>query len=99
MDVHACSRFSPGCLVVGLIYIERLRRSAGAMLLAETWQPILVTALILAQKVWEDRSSMNIDFTRLCPALTLQQLNTLERCVAIAAATSSFERRASAQPP
>ena len=74
-DVHALSHFSPGCLVVALIYIERLRRGAGALLLASTWQPTLLISIIVAQKVWEDRSYMNVDFTRLCPSLTLQQLN------------------------
>ena len=78
-DVHALSHFSPGCLVVALIYIERLRRGAGALLLASTWQPTLLISIIVAQKVWEDRTYMNVDFTRLCPSLTLQQLNTLER--------------------
>lgn len=78
-DIHALSRFSPGCLVVALIYIERLRRGAGALLLASTWQPTLLLAIIVAQKVWEDKPHLNVDFTRLCPALTLRQLNRLER--------------------
>ena len=77
--VHEHSRFSPGCLVVALIYIERLRRSAGALLLASTWQPTLLIAIIVAQKVWEDKPHLLVDFTPLCPALTLQQLNELER--------------------
>ena len=78
-DVHALARFTPGVLVVALIYIERLRRTTGALLLASTWQPILLIALIIAQKVWEDRSHLNVDFTLLCPTLNLKQLNALER--------------------
>mmetsp|Transcript_56687 Transcript_56687/g.93738 ORF Transcript_56687/g.93738 Transcript_56687/m.93738 type:complete len:381 (+) Transcript_56687:219-1361(+) len=84
-DIRSClqamcelARFSPCCLVVAVIYIERLRRKVGAQLLASTWQPTLLIATILAQKVWEDRRLMNTDFTRLCPALTLQHLNQLE---------------------
>ena len=78
-DVHAIANFSPGCLVVALIYIERLRRLSGAMLLASTWQPTLLISILVAQKVWEDRAHLNVDFTPLCPELTLQGLNALER--------------------
>jgi len=79
MMLHSLSRFTPGCLVVALIYIERLRRGAGAQLLASTWQPTLLIAIIVAQKVWEDKPHMMVDYTQLCQALTLQQLNSLER--------------------
>ena len=47
--------------------------------MASTWQPTLLTAIIVAQKVWEDQRYLNVDFTKLCPALTLQQLNQLEK--------------------
>jgi hypothetical protein len=77
--VHRLARFAPGCLVVALIYIERLRRGVGAMMTASTWQPTLLIAIIVAMKVWEDRPHMNVDFTGLCPELTLQQINKLER--------------------
>ena len=67
-------RGSPGVLVVAMIYIERLRRRVGAELLASTWQPTLLIAIIVAQKVWEDKRYMNVDFTTLCPALTYAAL-------------------------
>ena len=63
-----------------MIYIERLRRRVGAELLASTWQPTLLIATIVAQKVWEDKRYMNVDFTPLCRALTLHQLNNIEVC-------------------
>ena len=78
-DLHALARFTPGCLVVALIYMERLRRGTGALLLASTWQPIVLISIIVAQKVWEDRAHLNVDFTQLCPNLTIQQLNSIER--------------------
>ena len=40
-DLHGIAHFTPGCLVVALIYMERLRRVSGALLLASTWQPTL----------------------------------------------------------
>lgn len=59
-DVHGTSNFSPGCLVVALIYIERLRRCSGAMLLASTWQPTLLISILVAQKVYA-RSALNAE--------------------------------------
>ena len=53
-QVHALMRMHPGCLVVAMIYIERLRRGTHSDLLVSTWQPTLFAAVILAQKVWED---------------------------------------------
>ena len=54
-NLHQLAGFSPGCLVVSLIYIERLRRSSGAQMLASTWQPMLLIAVIVAQKVRTQR--------------------------------------------
>ena len=64
---------------MALIYIERLRRVSGVMLLASTWQPTLLIAILVAQKVCDDRSHLNLDFTAICPELTLPGLNRLER--------------------
>ena len=73
------ARFSPGCLVVAMIYIQRLRRRVGAELMASTWQPTLLVSIVVAQKVWEDQRYLNVDWSKLCPLLTLQQLNQLEK--------------------
>ena len=39
------------CLIVSLVYIERLIAVSGCPLLVTSWRPILLSALILAQKV------------------------------------------------
>eukprot|EP00325_Prymnesiales_sp_UTEX-LB-985_P003323 CAMPEP_0174701272 /NCGR_PEP_ID=MMETSP1094-20130205/5962_1 /TAXON_ID=156173 /ORGANISM="Chrysochromulina brevifilum, Strain UTEX LB 985" /LENGTH=546 /DNA_ID=CAMNT_0015898887 /DNA_START=51 /DNA_END=1691 /DNA_ORIENTATION=+ len=80
-EMHALTRFTPGCLVVSMIYVERLRRTKGAQLLSSTWQPTIFAALLLAQKVWEDEvlHHRQVDFTRLNEALTKAQLAQLER--------------------
>jgi len=79
--MHALTRFRPGCLVVAMIYIERLRRGCGADLLCATWQPTLLAAVILAQKVWEDEAYYHTckDFTLLSETLTKPELAQLER--------------------
>ena len=47
--------------------------------MASTWQPTLLVSIVVAQKVWEDQRYLNIDWSKLCPLLTLQQLNQLEK--------------------
>jgi len=78
-EVHKLTRFSPGCLVVAMIYIERLRRKVGTELLTSTWQLTLLTSIILAQKMWEDQPVTNVDFTSLDASLTSPQLHMIER--------------------
>jgi hypothetical protein len=51
------------CLVISLLYIERIRSLTGLRLCASNWQPILLAAMIVAQKVWDDKSLLNVDFS------------------------------------
>jgi len=80
-QMYTLTRFRPGCLIVAMIYIERLRRTCSADLLASTWQPTLLAAVILAQKVWEDGADYHArkDFTSLNANLTKHELAQLER--------------------
>ena len=48
------------------------------------WQPILLAALLLAQKVWDDQHLPNIDFSLICStvlqgAYSVQDVNLLEK--------------------
>eukprot|EP00455_Lapot_gusevi_P052226 TRINITY_DN792_c0_g2_i5.p1 TRINITY_DN792_c0_g2~~TRINITY_DN792_c0_g2_i5.p1 ORF type:complete len:138 (+),score=31.71 TRINITY_DN792_c0_g2_i5:88-501(+) len=44
------------------------------------WRPVLLTALLVAQKVWDDRSLVNAHFSIICPLFTTSRLNQFERC-------------------
>jgi len=78
-SVYSCARFPSECLIISLVYIERLIAVAGAPILCTSWRPILLAALILAQKVWDDRSLHNVDFSMFCPMFTLKEINHLEK--------------------
>ena len=78
-SVFTCARIPSECLVVSLVYIERLVAVSGCPVLVTTWRPIFLSALILAQKVWDDRSLHNIDFSVFCPMFTLKEINFLEK--------------------
>ena len=49
-SVYSCARFPSECLIISLVYIERLIAVAGVPILCTSWRPILLAALILAQK-------------------------------------------------
>jgi len=78
-SVYSCARFPSECLIISLVYIERLICVAGVPILCTSWRPILLAALILAQKVWDDRSLHNVDFSMFCPMFTLKEINHLEK--------------------
>lgn len=50
-SIYCIAAFSAECLVISLLYIERLRSLTGLHLLEQNWQPILLAAMIVAQKV------------------------------------------------
>lgn len=78
-SIYAIAEFSPECLVIALLFMERLRTLTHIPLLVANWQPVLLAALLVAQKVWDDQSLLNIDFSVICDAYTLQDINQLEK--------------------
>ena len=61
------AHLSSECSIVCLIYVERLMEKANVPLLAATWRPILLCAMLLASKVWQDCASWNIEFSVVFP--------------------------------
>ena len=78
-SIYECARFPQECLIISMVYIERLVAMSRAAILVTSWRPILLAALVLAQKVWDDRSLHNIDFSVFCPMFTLKEINHLEK--------------------
>jgi len=78
-SVYECARFPAECLIISLVYMERLIAVSSIPLNVTSWRPILLAALIVAQKVWDDRSLHNIDFSVFCPMFTLKEINHLEK--------------------
>lgn len=72
-------RFSPPCNLVALIYLNRLVTNTHLVMHAGNWRPLLLVALLLAQKVWDDRSLSSRDFAVVCPLFTPTTIRRLER--------------------
>jgi len=73
------AHLSSECSIVCLIYVERLMEKANVPLLATTWRPVILCAMLLASKVWQDCASWNIEFSVVFPAFSLAAINELER--------------------
>lgn len=77
-SIHKVANFSPECLVVSFLYTERFRSCTGAPILMSNWQPIFLASMVVAQKVWDDMSLLNVDFTVICSTYSLKDINILE---------------------
>ena len=78
-QVFEVGQFHPECCVISLVYINRLIGVTGVPLTQSNWKPVAISALVLAQKVWDDTPLINADFSILYPALTVKEINFLER--------------------
>lgn len=85
-DIFRRSQMESDCIIMSLIYVERLIKSTDGALRPRTsnWRSLLFSCMILASKVWDDLSMWNADFSQACPPgvqFTLKRINELEVAV------------------
>jgi len=82
------AQFSPECNIIALVYTNRLLAFTDMPMHANNWRLLFLSALLLAQKVWDDKSLGNVDFPIIWQAaveaeatdlITLPDVNRLER--------------------
>jgi hypothetical protein len=76
--LYDCAQFSPECCIISLIYINRLIAFSGMPLSHTNWRPIILCALLVSQKVWDDRYLNNSDFAYIYPFFSTEEINNLE---------------------
>jgi hypothetical protein len=64
-SIFEVAQFSPECNVIALVYINRLLAFAKMPLHRKNWRPVVLSALLLAQKVWDDECLANVDFPKI----------------------------------
>uniref|UniRef100_A0A7S1BXU3 WW domain-containing protein n=1 Tax=Corethron hystrix TaxID=216773 RepID=A0A7S1BXU3_9STRA len=79
-DVFQKSQMESDCIIISLIYIERLVKETQGVVRprCSNWKSIIFSSMIMASKVWDDLSMWNADFSQLSPSFTLQRINDLE---------------------
>jgi len=78
-DVMVNFRMEPEVSVVTLFYLDRFSELSGVAITPDNWRRLVITAMMLASKVWNDESFENIEFAQLCPLYTLEEINAFER--------------------
>jgi len=77
------SQMEVECIIISLIYIERVIKLTNAKLAPQpaNWRSVLFSCMVLASKVWDDLSMWNCDFSKIVPSgvtFSLARTNELE---------------------
>jgi hypothetical protein len=85
-DVFRRSQMETDCIIMSLIYIERLIKVSvgGVRPRIGNWRSLLFASMVMASKVWDDLSMWNADFSQTCPSgvrFPLKRINELELAV------------------
>ena len=66
------------CILIMLIYCERLMTQGGVEVRLMNWKPIVFMGILLASKFWEDLNFWNVDFQGIGQTYTLEGINQIE---------------------
>ena len=66
------------CIVIGLIYLEKVMLTGKIEIRDFNWKPLVFTATLLASKFWEDIIWYNVDFVDNLQIYSLRSINRME---------------------
>jgi len=66
------------CILIMLIYIERLMTMGGVEIRYMNWKPLVFMGVLLASKFWEDLNFWNVDFLGVGQSYSLEGINQIE---------------------
>jgi len=66
------------CIVISLIYLEKLMHTSKIEVRFLNWEPLVFTSILLASKFWEDVNYWNIDYEEHLGIYPLKSINRME---------------------
>ncbi len=76
--VFNIGKISPECIIIALIYINRIISKTGLPIGKHNWRGIVCGAILVAQKVWDDCSLSTASFAKLFPCFPEEQVSVLQ---------------------
>ena len=73
-NLFFAAHLSPECAIITLVYLERLLINAEIDIVPCTWKRIILGAILLASKVWDDASIWNADFCLILKDITVEDM-------------------------